>query len=261
MTDRKLRLEGKVAIATGGGSLAGGIGIGKATAILFGREGAKVLVVDLHPERAEETVQIITSEGGEASAFTADVTKAMECQAMVAAAVERYGRLDILHNNVGRNTWNRGIETVEEDWDIMMESCLKSMMLTSKFAIPQMIAGGGGSIINISSIAALHGTSHNVYAAAKGGIIALTRAMAFSYAGNHVRVNCIAPGSIWSPRHSSRESEELREKRRLRVPLQTEGTGWDVGWAAVYLASEEARWVTGVVIPVDGGDLLTSTKI
>ena len=134
---------------------------------------------------------------------------------------------------------------------------LKSVMLTSKFAIPKMIAGGGGVITNISSVAALRPRNMDAYSTSKGGVIALTQAMAASHAADHVRVNCIIPGMVYTPMVAEILTPETREQRRRSTPLQTEGTAWDVGWAAVYLASDEARWVTGIALPVDGGALLT----
>ncbi len=260
MRQPKLRLEGKVSIVTGAGSRGPGIGNGKATAILFAREGAKVLLVDRVPERVHETLELINGEGGEASVFSGDVTSIADCQAMVAAAVERYGRLDILHNNVGIESKGSVIDMDLKEWDTVMTVNLKSMVLTSRSAIPQMIAGDGGSVINISSIAGLRPRGNDAYSASKGGVIALTRAMALSHARDHVRVNCITPGPVFTPMVAERITEEIRERRRLGPPLQTEGTAWDIAWAAVYLASDQARWVTGIVLPVDGGLLATRER-
>lgn len=257
MLERRTRLEGKVAIVTGAGSRGPGIGNGKATAILFAREGAKVLLVDRVPERAYETLESVKAEGGVASVFTADVTNVANCRAMVAAAVDRYGRLDILHNNVGIESTGNVADMNLKEWDIVMEVNLKSIALTCRFAIPQMIAGSGGAVINISSVAALRPRGNDAYSTSKGGVIALTRAMALSHARDHVRVNCIVPGPVFTPMVAERITKEVRERRRLATALQTEGTAWDVAWAAVYLASDEARWVTGIALPVDGGALLT----
>jgi NAD(P)-dependent dehydrogenase (short-subunit alcohol dehydrogenase family) len=257
MREPKLRLEGKVAIVTGAGSRGPGIGNGKATAILFAREGAKVILVDRLAERMNETLDIINSEGGEASVFIGDVTNITDCQAMAKETVARYGKLDILHNNVGIDSTGSVVNIDVEEWDKIMAVNLKSIMLTSKFAIPEMIAAGGGAIINISSVAALRPRNMVAYSTSKGGVIALTRAMAASHAVDHIRVNCIIPGMVYTPMVADILTEETRKQRRLSTPLQTEGTGWDVGWAAVYLASDEARWVTGITLPVEGGALLT----
>ncbi len=255
--ERKPRLEGKVAIVTGAGSRGPGIGNGKAAAVLFSREGAKVLLVDRFPERIKDTLDLICAEGGEASDFAGDVTQMADCQAMVTTAVKRYGKLDILHNNVGIDATGTVVDMNLDEWDRIMEVNVKSMVLTSRSAIPQMIAGGGGAIINISSIGALRPRGMDAYSTSKGAVIALTRAMASSHAAAHVRVNCIIPGTVYTPMVAEGMTEKTREGRRSSIPLQTEGTGWDVGWAAVYLASDEAKWVTGVALPVDGGALLT----
>ena len=258
MVERRPRLESKVAIVTGAGSQGDGIGNGKATAILFAREGASVLLVDSVAERAEETLATITAEGGEASVFQADVTSADDCRHMADAAVERYGRLDILHNNVGMSMRATVVDVTEEQWDRIMTLNVKSMVLTSKYAIPRMIESGGGSIINISSTAGLRAHSSTPYTTSKAAIMGLTLSMAADHGGDNIRVNCIAPGLVRTPFVGPRMDEALRERRMRATPLGTEGTGWDVAWAAVYLASDEARWITGVVIPVDAGLTITS---
>ena len=257
MEQRRLRLEGKVAIVTGAGSSAPGVGTGKATATLFAREGAKVLCVDRVASQAEATLATIREEGGEASVFEADVTVAENCRAMVDTAVERYGGLHILFNNVGINARDNVVDVKEEEWDRVLDTNLKSMMLTSKFAVPRMAEGGGGSIINVSSIGALRavgGGADISYSASKGGVIALSSAIAVRHGRSNIRVNCIAPGHIYTPMVSSM-SDERRDLRRRAGPLGTEGTAWDVAWAAVFLASDEARWISGVVLPVDAGVL------
>ena len=258
MDQRKPRLEGKVAIVTGGGSQASVMGNGKATAILFAREGAKVLVVDAVAERAEETVGQIASEGGEASPFVANVSQAADCEAMVEAVIQRYERLEILHNNVGIGGTGTVVEVDEEDWDRVMNVNLKSMMLTGKYAIPRIIDSGGGSVINISSISAIRPRGMTSYSVSKAGVAALTQAMAIDHANDGVRVNCIMPGPAYTSMVAPHMVAELREKRRLASPLKIEGNAWDVAWAAVYLASDEARWVTGVLLPVDGGVSISS---
>jgi NAD(P)-dependent dehydrogenase (short-subunit alcohol dehydrogenase family) len=259
MTDRAPRLEGKVAIVTGAGSSGEIMGNGKATAILFAREGAKVLLVDNQEDRVAQTLETITAEGGEASVFVADVSRADDCEAMVNTAVERYGRLDILHNNVGIGGSGTVLEVSEEDWDRVMSVNLKSMMLTSKFAIPQMISsGGGGSIVNISSISAIRPRGLTAYSVSKGGVIALTQAMAIDHAPDGVRVNCIMPGPVYTSMVARNMTDERRETRRQASPLGVEGTAWDIGYAGLFLASEEARWITGVILPVDGGVTIAS---
>ncbi len=252
------RLKGKVAIVTGAGSRGPGLGNGKAAAILFAREGARVLCVDQVIQRAEETCASIRSEKGEASAFQADVSRAADCERIVATAIQRYGRLDVLHNNVGIESRKGVLETSEEEWDRVMAVDLKSMFVAVQAAIPRLVEAGGGSIINVSSVAALRSHGRTAYAAAKAGVIGLTISLAGQLAKDRIRVNGIAPGFVWTPMVAEGMSPELRERRRLAAPIQDEGTAWDVGWAAVYLASDESRWVTGQVLVVDGGLTITT---
>jgi NAD(P)-dependent dehydrogenase (short-subunit alcohol dehydrogenase family) len=256
-----VRLQGKVAIVTGAGSRADGIGNGRATAVLFAREGARVLCVDQSKDAAETTRAMIAGEGGEAAVFQADVTRSADCRAMVDEALRRWGRLDILDNNVGIGGRATVVEVEEPDWDHMMRVNVTSMMLASKHAIPAMARGGGGAIINISSISALRPRGLTPYTVSKGAVIALTRAMAVDHAAQGIRVNCIAPGPVYTPMVSAGGmSAELRDQRRRASPLGIEGTGWDVANAALFLASDEARYITGVVLPVDGGVTLTSAS-
>ena len=251
------RLAGKVAIVTGAGSRGPGLGNGKATAILFAREGARVLCADVVRERAEETVALIGGEGGQAEAFAADVTRPEECRAMVAAAVERWGGLDVLHNNVGIESRTDLLETTLEEWDQTLRVDLTSMFVATQSAVPALAARGGGSVICVSSVAGLRGVGRTAYAAAKAGVIGFVRSVAGQLGPQGIRVNAIAPGPVWTPMVENL-GEEIRERRRQSVPLGTEGTAWDVGWAAVYLASDEARWVTGQTLVVDGGLAVTT---
>lgn len=253
MPERSPRLEGKVAIVTGAGSSAEGIGNGKATAILFAREGAKVLLVDRIEDRAKETQSRIREEGGEASVIQADVTNLDDCYRMVGFAMDRYGRVDILDNNVGISQRGTVVEVSEAEWDRVMTVNLKSMVLTSKATIPRMMESRSGSIINISSIAGLRAHSSTPYSASKAGVIGLTISMAADHAGDNIRVNAIAPGLVYTPMVEPRTSPELRERRKNAAPMKTEGNAWDVAYAALFLASDEARWITGVVLPVDAG--------
>ena len=252
------RLAGKVAIVTGAGSRGPGVGNGKATAILFAREGARVLCADAVKDRAAETVELIRAEGGEAEAFAADVTRAPECRAMVAAAIDRWGGLDILHNNVGIESRTGVQDVTEEEWDRVMAVDLKSMMLTTQAAVPALATRGGGSIICVSSVAGMRGYGRTAYAAAKAGVIGFVTSVAVQLGPQGIRVNAIAPGLVWTPMVGD-HSSEVREQRRKASPLGTEGTGWDVGWGAVYLASDESRWVTGHVLVIDGG-LIAATR-
>jgi NAD(P)-dependent dehydrogenase (short-subunit alcohol dehydrogenase family) len=175
---------------------------------------------------------------------------------MVEAAVARWGGLDVLHNNVGIESRKDLLETTEEEWDQVLEVDLKTVFLATRAAVPAMIARGGGSVICVSSIAGHRGHGRTAYAAAKAGIEGFVRTVAVQLGPQGVRVNAIAPGTVWTPMVSGL-GPEARERRRQATPLGTEGTGWDVGWGAVYLASEESRWVTGQVLVIDAG--LTAT--
>lgn len=250
------RLEGRVAIVTGAGSRADGIGNGRAAAILLARSGAKVLLVDTMTEWVEKTRAMIEAEGGTARVAMADVTRAFDCERAVRAAQDAWGRLDILVNNVGiGGPPGTAVEVDLEAWETGLRVNVTSMMLMAKFAIPAMRAGGGGAIVNIASVAGMMGGHpHLLYPTTKGAVINMTRAMAAQHGEEGIRVNCIAPGMVYTPMVYSRGMpEEVRETRRKRSMLKTEGTGWDVGNAVVYLASDAARWVTGIVLPVDAG--------
>jgi NAD(P)-dependent dehydrogenase (short-subunit alcohol dehydrogenase family) len=248
------RLDGKVAVVTGGGSRAAGIGTGRAAAILFARHGARVLVVDRDEAAANATVDMIAAEGGEAVAVAADLTVEEDCTAMAAAAVGRWGRIDVLDNNVGIEGPGTILDATSEDWDRVMAVNVRTIVQASRAVVPVMATGGGGSIVNLSSISALRPRGLTPYTAAKGAVIALTRAMAIDHAAAGIRVNCIAPGPIYTPMvYADGMADEVRERRRAASPLGVEGTGWDVGYAALFLVSDEARYITGTVLPVDGG--------
>lgn len=252
-------LDGKAAIVTGGGAHGDGIGNGRAAAILLARAGAGVLVVDRGIALAERTVEMIQSEGGRASAFAADVTVSKDCSKMVEKAVERFGRLDILDNNVGIGSRGSVVEETEDNWNQVMRVNLNSMFLASKYAIPAMIQSGGGAIVNISSISALRPRGLTAYSASKGAVIALTQAMAIDHAKDGIRVNCVAPGPVYTPMVYVRGmSDEARDRRRLASPLGIEGNGWDVGHAVLFLASPRARYITGQMLVVDGGVTIAS---
>jgi NAD(P)-dependent dehydrogenase (short-subunit alcohol dehydrogenase family) len=250
------RLAGKVAIVAGAGSRGPGLGNGKATAILFAREGARVLCVDQALERAEETVGLIRAEGGTAEAFAADVTRAAGCAAMVTDAVRRWGTVDVLHNNVGIESRADLFETTEEDWNRVLQVDLTSMLLATQAAGRVMVERGRGSIVCVSSIAGMRGVGRTAYATAKAGVIGFVRSVAVQLGPRGVRVNAIAPGPVWTPMVQDL-GPQSRERRRSASPLGTEGTGWDVAWGAVYLASDEARWVTGQTLVIDAGLTLT----
>lgn len=255
----RARFEGKSAIVTGAGSTPGpGLGTGKAIAIALAREGARVLLVDIRPERAEETLAAIEAEGGTGVVHAGDMTTAADAESAVQAAVGAFGTLDVLVNNIGAAIPGTVADMSEADWDRSLDISLRTAFLASRYAVPVMAAGGGGAIVNIGSIVGFRGTGHAGYSAAKGGMHALTVDMAYSHGRQGIRVNAIAPGHITTPLLYSAlgDTPETEFRRRLAAeanPLGTEGTAEDVAWAAVFLASEEARWITGVVLPVDGG--------
>jgi NAD(P)-dependent dehydrogenase (short-subunit alcohol dehydrogenase family) len=250
------RLAGKVAVVTGAASRGEGIGNGKAIALLFARQGAKVVLVNRSRERAESLRAEIESEGGEATVVAGDVVEGATAQAMVEAAERRYGGLHILVNNVGIGGGGSAEAVSEEDWDSLMAINLKSMMQSTKAAIPAMKRAGGGSIINISSTAGARGLTGGpgaaAYATSKAGMHGFTYSVAADFARDAIRSNCIIVGTVDTPM-VAHMGEEARQRRVDLVPMGSRGTGWDIGWAAVYLASDESRWVTGALIPVDGG--------
>ena len=265
MTQTSDRLKDKVAIVTGAGTSGAAVGTGQAMSILFARQGAKVLLADFSQTNADKTHTAIEAEGGESSIFQGDLTSAADCERMTNTAMERYGSIDILVNNIGGGDTEGKVPDIgEEQWDSVLDMNLKTVMLTGKYAIPAMIATGGGAIINISSVDGIRaGVWPNIpYAAAKGGVVTMTTHMAVHHGRDNVRVNCIAPGMIYTSQMiATLEAEQgMRQRRQFGAPLGTEGTAWDIAWAAVFLASDEARWITGVTIPVDAG-LLASTPL
>lgn len=255
------RLFGKVAVVTGAGSGPRGTGVGQAIATLFAREGAGVVLVDRDGQRADRTLRAISSEGGEAASLVCDVARSDQCAAAVEAAVQRFGRLDILVNSAGISARGSVVEVRDEEYQRVMDVNLKSVVLMSRHAVPAMKAGSGGSIVNISSIVGMRagGFGPSIpYAVSKGGMIALTGAMAVDHGPEGIRVNCIAPGHLYTPMVEDRVDGRIRDLRRRAAPLQTEGTAWDVAFAALFLASDEARWISGVTLPVDAGLLATT---
>lgn len=257
-SDDERGFAGKAAIVTGGGAIDEGIGNGRAAAILLARAGAQVLVVDLDIARAERTVAMIAEEGGTAAAFAADVTDEAQARAMVAAAVERFGRLDFLDNNVGIGGRGSVVDMEAADWQRVMHVNVDSMFCASKAAIPAIKeTAGGGAIVNVSSISALRPRGLTAYSTSKGAVIALTRAMAVDHGPDGIRVNCVAPGPVYTPMVYSRQmSPAGREARRRASVLGLEGSGWDIGRAVRFLLSAEARYITGQTLVVDGGATL-----
>ncbi|MEM9562762.1 MAG: glucose 1-dehydrogenase [Actinomycetota bacterium] len=257
-------LSGRVAIVTGAGALDDGIGNGRAAAILLARAGARVLVVDRDETAAARTVAMIDDEGGEAAPCVGDVTVEDDCERIVAAAVDTWGRLDVLDNNVGIGSRGSVVDEDPARWSRVMQVNVDSMFLMARHAIPAMVDGGGapgGAIVNIASIAAMRPSQLTAYSTSKGAVISLTRAMAVDHAADGIRVNCIAPGPVYTPMVYGRGmSDELRDRRRRASPLGIEGTGWDVGNAVVFLCSDRARYVTGQTLVVDGGVTLGAAR-
>lgn len=247
-------LAGKVAIVTGGGAADDGIGNGRAAAILLARAGARVAVVDRELPRAARTVEMIGEAGGEAFACAADVTDDADCAAMVAAVVARFGGVDILDNNVGVGSRGNVVDEDVERFRRVMRINVDSAFLAARHVIPVMRTRGGGAIVNVSSIAAIRPRGLTAYSASKGAIMSLTMAMAVDHAPDGIRVNCVLPGPVYTPLvYGNGMSERARNARRRASLLAVEGTGWDVGHAVRFLASEHARYITGQMFIVDGG--------
>ncbi len=255
-------LEGKVAIVTGAGSVDSGAGAGDAISILYARQGASVVLFDIDAVKAQRTLDAIESEGGKAVIFEGDVTIASDCEKAVKTAVEQFGGVHVLVNNVAIIAPGTVVDVTEQDWDKVFAVNVKSMMLMSKYCIPEMIKAGGGSIINFSSNEGLRGQDWLpvvAYSTSKGAAITLTASMAVQHGKDNVRVNCIAPGMMYTPMIAPHISDEVRDLRRRGAPLGVEGNAWDVANAAAFLASDDARWITGVTLPVDGGLLATQS--
>lgn len=256
------RLDGKRAVVVGAGQTPGStVGNGRAMALLFAREGAEVLCVDRVAERAEETAALIAGEGGRAEALAADVTAAADCARIVATATGG-GRLDILVNNVGIGGGDGPAHRIEEDaFDRILRVNLKGMWLTIKAALPAMRDAGGGAIVNISSLASTAGGTQVAYEVSKAAVNRLTTSVAQSNGRYMIRCNAITPGFMDTPmavagiaRASGQSEDAVRESRDARVPLGGKmGTGWDTAYAALFLASDESRFITGAILPVDGG--------
>ncbi len=264
--DGSRRLEGKVAVVTGAGQVDGpGIGTGRAASILMARHGARVVLVDRDRERAEQTHKEIEQEGGTAVVAEGDVTVAADGERMIRTALDSFGRLDVLVNNVGVSRPGGVADLSEDTWDEMLEINLKSVFLVSRHAVPAMASSGGGSIINISSIGALRAIGFAAYSAAKGGMISLSQEMAAAYGQHGIRVNVVVPGSVQTPRTKGaseklgQDLSEIQKTAAAVIPLGavTHGTGWDIGYAVLFFASDESSWVTGQVLAVDGGASVT----
>jgi NAD(P)-dependent dehydrogenase (short-subunit alcohol dehydrogenase family) len=248
-----MRLKDKVAIVVGAGSIRPGIGNGKATAILFAKEGAKVACVDLRLDAAEETVGTIKSQGGQAIAISADATKEEGARKIIERVISDFGKIDILFNNVGIGLGDRGLKITEKDWDTVMNTNLKGIMAVCKYVVPEMIKDGGGAIVNNASMAAFYGHYNYPYAASKAGVVALTRSLAVGLAKYNIRVNCVAPGLIATPMVEGLMGPRRDSTVEQRVPLKRHGKAEEVAYAVLFLASDEASFITGQSICVDGG--------
>jgi len=258
-----MRLEGKIAIVVGAGQASGEtIGNGRATAILFARHGAQVLLVDRNEASAAETMETIAAEGGVSSVCHADITDEAECERIAATCIERHGRIDILQNNVGIGHGDNDATRLEaEAWDRIMDVNLKGMYLTCKHVIPHMRAQKSGVITNISSGAAVVSTTYIAYKISKAGVNALTHSLAMANAKYGIRANAIMPGLLDTPmaigHHTAArgiDADKLRAERNAMVPLKNQmGDAWDTAYASLFLASDEAKFITGAVLPVDGG--------
>ena len=255
------RLQDRVAIVVGAGSSGAGWGNGKATAALFAREGARVVAVDISMPAAEETAAIIQGERGVCTPVEADVTDPAQVDRIVKEAVDRHGRIDVLHNNVGIHRRENMTSISVEDWDLIIDTNLKSAFLTCRAVLPQMVRQGKGAIVNVSSINGIRYARRSfvAYSASKGALLSLTRTIAVEFAARGVRANCILPGHIDTPMvrrgmpDDPKAYEEFVKERSTWCPMGRMGDAWDVAYAALYLASDEAKFVTGAELVVDGG--------
>jgi len=249
-----MRLKDKVAIITGAGS-----GIGRATAILFAKEGAKVVVADIDVKGGQETVHQIKNSSGTSFFVEVDISKETDCKRLAEETIKKYGKIDILFNNAGIYLREKITEMDESDWNKIIDINLKSIFLCSKHAIPEMIKQKKGAIINTASVLGLVGEPEcGAYCASKGGIIALTKSMATEYASKNIRVNCICPGPIDTPmlqKYLNTSKNPEKEKRELEswVPLKRMGTPEEIAYIALFLASDESSYITGTTIVADGG--------
>lgn len=259
------RLEGKVTIIVGAGQQPGDtVGNGRATAERFAQEGATLLLVDVNGDFANATLEAVRQYGGQASALVADITREDDCKAIAQTCIERYGRVDVLHNNVGKSTGDKRTADLDvETWDTLMALNLKGMFMTCKHVLPHFIAQRSGCIINISSTSSLAARPTLTYKTSKGAVNTMTQHIAMENAAYGIRANVILPGLIDTPMAIERRARErgvsrdvIRAERNALVPIGRMGSAWDVANAAVFLASDEAQYITGVLLPVDGGLLV-----
>jgi len=257
------RLAGKVAFVTGAGSVGPGWGNGRAIAVRFAQEGARVFAVDRDIERMQETVRLVEEAGGEIATAQCDVTQSASIAEVVAACIARFGRLDVLVNNVGGSAAGGPVEMAEETWNAQLDHNLKSVFLACKHVLPLMEAQASGAIVNIASTSGLRwtGSAQVAYASTKAGVIQFSRVVAVQYAKAGIRVNTVVPGQLYTPMVDVRLAKQrtggdvtaLLQQRQSRIPLPFMGDGRDTANAALFLASDEARFITGTEIVVDGG--------
>ncbi len=256
------RVRGKAIIVTGAGSIGPGVGNGKAASILYAREGGRLLLVDRDPAAAEETRRLIAGESGQAIVLACDVTSSAECRRMAETCLAAYGRIDVLHNNVGITIPGGPVELSEADWDRTMQVNVKSVFLTCKHVLPVMERQGRGVVVNIASHNAIRSLPAVAvaYAASKAAVIALTREVAMEYAAKGIRANAILPGLMDTPLVQVQlagayggGAEEVRRRRDALCPTGKQGDAWDTAYAALFLASDEAKYITGTALIVDGG--------
>ncbi|EJL85370.1 dehydrogenase of unknown specificity, short-chain alcohol dehydrogenase [Polaromonas sp. CF318] len=257
------RLAGKVAFVTGAGSVGPGWGNGRAIAVRFAQEGARVFAVDRDTERLQETVRLVEEAGGEIATAQCDVTQSASIAQVVEACVARFGRIDVLVNNVGGSAAGGPVEMAEETWDAQIDHNLKSVFLACKHVLPLMEAQAAGAIVNIASTSGLRwtGSAQVAYASTKAGVMQFSRVVAVQYAKAGIRVNTVVPGQLYTPMVDVRLAKQrtggdvtaLLQQRQSRIPLPFMGDGRDTAHAALFLASDEARFITGAEIVVDGG--------
>jgi NAD(P)-dependent dehydrogenase (short-subunit alcohol dehydrogenase family) len=255
------RLKDKIALVIGAGSSGPGWGNGKATAALFAREGACVIAVDVNRDAVEDTRAVILAEGGRCEALVADATSPGDVERVVGATLEQFGRIDVLHNNVGGPVMGDPISASLEDWQRALDLNLTSAFLVCKHALPAMQRQGGGAIVNVSSLASIQINAYPYfgYLTAKAGLNHFTRALAVHFARDGIRANAVLPGVMDTPliyreiadQHA--DIENMRKKRHAASPMGRMGDAWDVAYASLFLASDEAKYITGVCLPIDGG--------